>query len=214
MNALYEKYRPRRWSEVVGQAAALKQIKQIKRLGLGGRAFWISGASGTGKTTIARLIAAEIADDWFIQEYDSAEAFTVEAFEAVERSMQLFSTGKGGRAFIINEAHGLRVWMIRRLLGMLERIPNHVVFIFTTTKAGQAGLFEAQIDAAPLVSRCIFIQLANDRKVTMAFAGKCQSIARKEKLNGQPRAVYLNLARENKNNLRQMLQIIEAGQLP
>lgn len=105
--SLYEKYRPAKWSEVVGQAKAMKTIKALKKRGFGGRAFWISGISGSGKTTIARLIAAEIADDLFISEYDSAEVFTAEVYEDIEKSMYLYGAGKGGRAYIINEAHGL-----------------------------------------------------------------------------------------------------------
>ena len=213
MNALYETYRPKRWSDVVGQDAAIKQIEQVKAKGVGGRAFWICGASGTGKTTIARLLAAEIADDWFIEEYDSGEVFNVDTFENVERSMHLYGGGKGGRAFILNEAHGLPVWIIRRLLGLLERLPNHVVFIFTTTKAGQKGLFAQQVDAGPLLSRCIYLSLANDAVATEAFALKARDVAQHEDLDGQPIEVYLKLALDCKNNLREMLQKIESGEL-
>jgi len=49
---------------VVGQDNTLKRIEVLRRRGLSGRAYWLSGQSGTGKTTIARLIAAEIADDF------------------------------------------------------------------------------------------------------------------------------------------------------
>ena len=213
MTSFYEKHRPSKWSEVVGQTKAVKTIKRIRKNGFGGRAFWISGISGSGKTTIARLIAAEIADDLFISEYDSAEVFTAEVYEDIEKSMYLYGAGKGGRAYIINEAHGLRVWMIRRLLGLLERIPSHVVFIFTTTKAGQAGLFESQIDAGPLLSRCLDIPLRSDKTLARCFASLCKRIAVEEGMDGKPLSEYVKLCLNLKNNCRSMLQAVEAGQM-
>ncbi len=213
MASLYEQYRPAKWSEVVGQSKAMKTIRGLKKRGFGGRAFWISGLSGSGKTTIARLIAAEIADDLFISEYDSAEVFTAEVYEDIEKSMYLYGAGKGGRAYIINEAHGLRVWMIRRLLGLLERIPSHVVFIFTTTKEGQAGLFESQIDAGPLLSRCMNIPLRSDKSLAKSFGTLCKRIAMKEGLDGKPLSEYVKKCLEFENNCRSMLQAVEAGQM-
>lgn len=213
MTSLYEKYRPAKWSQVVGQANAMKVIRRVKRTGFGGKAFWISGISGSGKTTIARLIAKEIADDLFVSEYDSAECFTAEVYEDIEKDMQLYGGGKGGRAYIINEAHGLRVWMIRRLLGLLERIPSHVVFIFTTTKAGQAGLFESQIDAGPLLSRCLDVPLKSDKSLAKSFANLCKRIAIKENMDGKPLSEYVKICLGFENNCRSMLQAVETGQM-
>jgi DNA polymerase III delta prime subunit len=56
---LTERYRPASWDEVVGQEKVVARIKAIALRGLGRRALWLSGASGTGKTTIARLVARE-----------------------------------------------------------------------------------------------------------------------------------------------------------
>ena len=53
---LYEKYRPKTLEEVVGQENAKKQIEIALRSGWGGKAYWISGASGTGKTTLTRIL--------------------------------------------------------------------------------------------------------------------------------------------------------------
>ena len=77
------------------------------------------------------------ADDWFIEEHDSGDAMTTAEMGRIEDAMQFMAPGKGGRAFIINEAHGLMRQIIRRFLGVLERIPKHVCFVFTTTKLGQ-----------------------------------------------------------------------------
>ena len=209
---LYEKYRPKELSEIVGQDKAVYQIRQVLRRGWGGRAWWIAGLSGTGKTTLARIIARAGAEDWFIEEHDSGDAMTTAEMDRIENAMHFIASGKGGRAFIINEAHGLRRDIIRRWLGVLERIPKHVCFVFTTTKLGQKGLFDAQIDAHPLLSRCTQLTL-NDQGLIEVFADHCRQIANKENLNGKPRVEYIKLAQRCKSNCREMLMKIESGEM-
>ncbi len=211
--SLFEKYRPRNLRGIVGQTAAVDKVSTILEKGWGGRAFWISGASGIGKTSLARIIAEEGATDWFVEEYDSGGDFDAAAVEDISKGMYYTAAGKGGRAYIINEAHGLRQWIIQRLLGLLERIPRHVVFIFTTTKAGEKGLFDGQIDAGPLLSRCICIELDDSQEFTKRIASHCRKIAKKEQLDGRAPAEYVELANRYKNNCRAMLQAIETGEM-
>ena len=71
---LYEKHRPRDWPEVVGQPKALKTLKALETARkLGGKAYWMTGKSGVGKTTIARIIARKLADSHNIHEMDAGE---------------------------------------------------------------------------------------------------------------------------------------------
>lgn len=206
---LTEKYRPRSFAEVVAQDKALARIRAIGRNGLGGRAFWITGASGTGKTTIGRLIAAEIADPFCTVEIDAGE-LTMATLRDIERTQRLYGFGsKPGRAYIVNEAHGLSKAVIRALLVTLEPIPAHVVWIFTTTVEGQESLFDDHIDAHPLLSRCTTLALSR-QGLAQAFARHAQAIAVTEGLDGKPTAAYVRLVQDHKNNLRRVLQEIEA----
>ena len=211
-NSLYEIHRPKVLDAVLGQDKAIGTIKRLMERGVGGRALWISGASGTGKTTLARIIAAQIADDLYVQEYDCADQLTVGALDGIEADMQYRGFGKGGKCYIVNEAHGLRQQSIRRLLGLLERLPDYVVFLFTTTKVGQEKLFDDQLDASPLLSRCIEINLTS-QGLAKVFGEHCRTIAQAENLDGKPVESYIRLAQRCKNNCRQMLQEIEAGSM-
>ena len=71
---LAELHRPRQWCDVLGQDKILAKLDLIRqRNGLGGRAFWLSGGSGSGKTSIGRLIANEVAGEWCIHEIDATD---------------------------------------------------------------------------------------------------------------------------------------------
>ena len=98
---LFEDYRPGTWGEVVGQAKACRKVDVLRRRGLGGRAFWINGQSGTGKTTIARLLAGELADAFNVAEIDAGD-LTVARVREIREEMECCALGaKRGRACIV-----------------------------------------------------------------------------------------------------------------
>lgn len=208
---LTEKYRPKSFDEVIGQDRAIKSLKRLDTLS--GRAYWIAGPSGTGKTTIARIIAETIACKFCTLEMAAPDLDT-EKIEQIEKITRYPSLGeKRGICIIINEAHGLRKGIIQRLLNLIEppTLKPWVSWVFTTTTEG-AELFEDIADGSPLMSRCLTVPMAKTGLADV-FAKRAREIAQVENLNGKPESVYLKLVKESRNNFRSVLQAIEAGQL-
>lgn len=207
---LYETYRPKSFNEVLGQEKIIKRIELLKSRGLGGRAYWLSGQSGTGKTTIAYIMAGMIADSCCISELDASE-LTPARVREVENQGYMKPLGKGGLAYIVNEAHGLRADTIRQLLVMLERLPKHVMVIFTTTSEAMEN-FDG-VDAQPLLSRCICLQLAR-RGLADVFAEQVKLVALQEGLSDiTDISPYVKLAQKCRNNMRAMYQAVESGEM-
>jgi len=207
---LYMQYRPMNFQEVVGQSKAIKKIERILERGWGGRAWWLNGLSGTGKTTLAGILARIESDEHNVT-YLEANALTVSKLGKIEDLLRFHTWGdKPGRAFIIDEAHRLSKDTISKLLTMLENIDDQTCWIFTTTVQGERKLMENATDAAPLLSRCMVVELSRSG-LTEAFAKHCHEIAHQQGLNGQPVASYETLATDCGCNMRMMLQQIESG---
>jgi len=118
-----------------------------------------------------------------------------------------------GKAYIVEEAHGLRSDSVRELLLHVDSraIPKHVVWVFTLTLQGQQ-LFEElrEIDSGPLLSRCSQLNLSC-QGIAPLFAKRAREIADRENLNGRPESAYLKLVNDCKSNFRAVLQAIQDG---
>jgi replication-associated recombination protein RarA len=204
---LHEKYRPKTLDGVIGQEKAVQVIRRIvNNDSIGGRAFWFTGQSGTGKTTIAKIMVDHFCRDWDIIETVGRGLCPNRLKEIMYNWMFI-----GGHALIVNEAHGLNKPIIELFLNVLESLPANVIVIFTTTNDG-ADLFEEQMDSSPFKSRCLSIRLVS-RGLCEPFAQKAHEIACQEGLNGRPIDDYIKLMKQCRNNLREALSRIEAGEM-
>lgn len=206
---LHERIRPQTFDQVIGQEKAVNVCRGLIAAGLGGRAVWIQGQSGTGKTTLAKILAESIAAPLCIEELDATDLTPARVKEIERESQYRGLGGNGGRAFIVNESHGLRRDTVRQLLVVLERIPGHVVWIFTTTNDGQAALFEGTEDAHPLLSRCLPISLAR-QGLSKPFAEYLRSV---DPAGPGELKRYQRLIEDCKNNLRAALSKLESDYL-
>ncbi len=210
--SLFLEHRPTDWSQLVGHDKLKRSIAAMRMRGsLGGRAFWISGASGIGKTSCACLIAGEVCDPENFVEVDAGE-LTPKAIDDLERLLRCRAIGdKSGRAVLLNESHGLRKDSVRKLLVVLERVPAHVTWVFTTTFEGQQTLFDG-VDSHPLLSRCIKFELTIE-DCAAQIVERAKQIAEAEGLGGADLAEYMLLAKRCKFNFRDMLTEIERGEV-
>jgi len=147
MPVLYRTYRPAKWSEVIGQdpiVEALKETVAGKRLA---HAYLFSGSRGTGKTTVARILAREAgAADEDIYEIDAASNRGIDDIRQLREHVSVMPFSSPVKVYIIDEVHMLSKDAWNALLKTLEEPPKHVIFILATT----------ELDKVPetIVSRC------------------------------------------------------------
>ena len=92
---LYEQHRPRTWTDVIGQEKAVRKAQTILKRGWGGRAWWLSGKSGVGKSSIGLIIAKEGADELNVMEMDGGDYSRIGASAASARSRPKWNVGPG-----------------------------------------------------------------------------------------------------------------------
>jgi DNA polymerase-3 subunit gamma/tau len=134
--ALYRKYRPQNFKEVLGQDHIVKVLQSSIELERLAHAYIFSGSRGTGKTSVARIFAHEIgtsAND--ITEIDAASNNGVDEIRALNESVNTIPFESKYKVYILDEAHMLSKSAWNALLKTLEEPPAHVIFIMATTEA-------------------------------------------------------------------------------
>ena len=154
--ALYRKYRPQNFSDMVGQEHITKILKNQIVTGKISHAYIFSGTRGTGKTTAAKIFARGInclnpkegepcnecsacksiidGNTTDVIEMDAASNNSVENIRSIRQEVAYSTTGLKYKVYIIDEAHMLSTSAFNALLKTLEEPPENVVFILATTE--------------------------------------------------------------------------------
>ena len=143
MKALYRRYRPKTLSEVVGQEQITSVLEKSIQNGKISHTYLFIGPRGTGKTSVARILAHqindfkyELEDDYLdIIEIDAASNTGVDNIRDLREKAIIAPTKGKYKVYIIDEVHMLSKSAFNALLKTLEEPPEHVVFIMATTDA-------------------------------------------------------------------------------
>ncbi|MBQ7859332.1 MAG: DNA polymerase III subunit gamma/tau [Faecalibacterium sp.] len=218
--ALYRKWRPQRFEDVVGQQAIVTALKNQVAAGRVGHAYLFTGVRGTGKTTCAKIFAKAVncldpqngdpcgvcaacrgIDNGSILdvvEMDAASNNSVEDIRDIRDETAYTPSMCKYKVYIIDEVHMLSGSAFNALLKTLEEPPAHVIFILATT--------EIQKVPATILSRC---QRYDFTRITPAdIAGRVETIAKAEQLALTPGAAAL-IARLADGALRDALSILD-----
>lgn len=134
--ALYRKYRPQNLKEVLGQEHIVSVLRNAIENNTFSHAYLFSGTRGTGKTSIARILAREIGctpND--IYEIDAASNRKIDDVREIREAVHSLPFDSPYKTYIIDEVHMLTKEAFNALLKTLEEPPAHVVFVLATTEA-------------------------------------------------------------------------------
>jgi DNA polymerase-3 subunit gamma/tau len=134
-SALYRKYRPQTWNDVLGQESVVEILQTAIKDTSFPHALLFAGTRGTGKTSVARIFAREIgARPEDLYEIDAASNRGVDDVRALREEVTSMPFTSPYKVYIIDEVHMLTKEAFNALLKTLEEPPHHVVFILATTE--------------------------------------------------------------------------------
>ena len=148
MKALYRRYRPKTLGEVVGQKQITDVLERSIKEGKVAHAYLFIGPRGTGKTSVARILAHEVndfpyelEDDYVdIIEIDAASNTGVDNIRDLREKANIAPTKGKYKVYIIDEVHMLSKSAFNALLKTLEEPPAHVIFIMATTEKNKVPI--------------------------------------------------------------------------
>ena len=218
--ALYRKYRPKNFDEVVGQEHITATLKQEIASGRIGHAYLFTGSRGTGKTSCSKIIAKAVncpnqqdgnpcgvcdickgIDDGSVldvTEIDAASNNGVDNIRQLREEANFTPAQVSYRVYIIDETHMLSVGAFNALLKIMEEPPEHVIFILATTEVHKIP--------ATILSRC---QRFDFRRISPSvIAARVRWVCEQEGIQIEPQAVDL-IASLAEGGMRDALSLLD-----
>ena len=218
--ALYRKFRPDSFQDVKGQDAIVRTLKnQIKAQRIG-HAYLFCGTRGTGKTTVAKILAKAVncehpidgnpcnecqtckaiaaGNSMNVIEIDAASNNGVDNIREIREEVAYSPTSGKYKVYIIDEVHMLSIGAFNALLKTLEEPPSYVIFILATTEAHKIPI--------TILSRCQRYDFKRIARTTIV--DRLRELMKEEQVEVEDKALRY-IAKKGDGSMRDALSLLD-----